>query len=102
MARFAFRFRIAPGTEQRYREVHDEMSAALRDVYRAAGLRNYCLFIDGEEVFAFVEADADPAAALATVAEHPLELAFNAELGDVIVGLDPVPAPLSEVWHLDD
>jgi L-rhamnose mutarotase len=102
MARFAFRFRIAPGSGERYRRVHDEMSAQLREVYREAGLRNYRLFLDGEEVFAFVEADGDPAAALAAVAEHPLEVAFNAELADVIVGLDPLPTQLPEVWHLDD
>jgi len=102
MERFAFRFRIAPGSAERYRRVHDEMSAKLREVYREAGLHNYCLFLDGEEVFAFVEADADPAAALAAVSRHPLEVAFNEALADVIVGLDPVPAELPEVWHLDD
>lgn len=101
MARFAFRFKIAPGAEERYRQVHDEMPAALREVYREAGLRNWSLFLDGEEVFAFLEAD-DPEAALAAVGEHPLEVAFNRELADVIVSLDPVPAPLPEVWHLDD
>jgi len=102
MGRFAFRFHIAPGSAERYRRVHDEMSARLRDVYRDAGLRNYCIFLDGEEAFAFVEAEGDPAAALAAVSRHPLEIAFNDELVDVIVGLDPGPARLPEVWHLDD
>lgn len=105
MERFAFRFSIAPGSEGSYRRAHDEMSVELRRVYRDAGLHNYCLFIDGSDVFAFVESERDPVVALAEVAGHPLEVAFNRELEDVIVGLadkSGVPERLPEVWHLDD
>jgi len=102
MQRFAYRFSIAAGSEDRYRAAHDTMAPALRRLYSEAGLRNYTLFLDGTDVFAFLESERDPAAVLAAVGADPLEIEFNRGLEGVIVDLDAAaPAPMQEVWHLD-
>ena len=102
MERLAFLLAIRSGTEQAYDAAHETMSDALHEVYRAAGLRNWTMFRLATEVVGYVECDGDIRAALAAVADHPLERAFNDRLAEVFVDeTDPRHGmrELKEIWH---
>lgn len=102
MQRLAFLMSIRPGTEQAYDHAHQCMSEELYDVYHRAGLRNWTMFRLGTQVVGYVECEDDVRAALAVVARHPLERAFNDALADVFVpeGHRAYGArELEEVWH---
>jgi L-rhamnose mutarotase len=105
MNRYMYVLRIRPGTGDAYVRAHDEMPERLRTLYRSAGMRNYSLFMNGEQVIAYCECEGDPVAAFAAVARDPLEQEFTASLDGVIVELpaddEGVPVRVDEVWHVD-
>ncbi len=75
-------------------------SAALK----AAGCRNYSIFIRGSDLFAYIEVD-DFAAFRASMAASPVDARWQAEMADLI---DPLTDPatgfhqrLEEIFRLD-
>ena len=104
MNRLCFQLTIRPEMGPRYDEAHECMSDQLRRVYHDCGLKNWTMFRLDTLVIGYVECDGDVRKALADVAEHPLEVAFNAALADVFVNDatgSPVLRELNEVWHAD-
>lgn len=100
--RSAFVLRVRPDKVDEYVEAHrnvwPEMLAALRD----AGIRNYTIFRNGNEMFGYFECD-DLEAAAAYMAEQPV----NARWQDTMAGLlearvpNSGPAALEEIFRLD-
>jgi L-rhamnose mutarotase len=96
--------RLLPGAEAEYRRRHasiwPEMSAALR----AAGARDYSIFIRGDDLFAYLEVD-DFAAFRASMAATEVNDRWQADMASLI---DPLTDPatgfhqrLQEVFHLE-
>lgn len=100
--RSAFVLRVRPDKIAEYVEAHrnvwPEMLAALRD----AGIRNYTIFRNGNEVFGYFESDD-----LEAAAEHMAQQEVNARWQDTMAGLleervrDEGPAGLEEIFRLD-
>jgi L-rhamnose mutarotase len=100
--RSAFVLRVRPDKLDEYVEAHrnvwPEMLAALRD----AGIRNYTIFRNGNEMFGYFESD-DLEAAAAYMAQHEV----NARWQDAMAGLleervpGSGPPSLEEVFRLD-
>jgi L-rhamnose mutarotase len=100
--RSAFVLRVRPDKIDEYvqahRDVWPEMLAALRD----AGIRNYTIFRNGNEMFGYFESD-DLDAAGAYMATQEV----NARWQDAMAGLleervpDAGPPALEEVFRLD-
>ena len=74
------------------------------DALKAAGARDYSIFIRGDDLFAYLEVD-DFAAFRATMAEQPVNDRWQAEMAELI---DPLTDPatgfhqrLEEIFHLD-
>ncbi len=54
--RYAFRMRLKPGAGAEYARLHDDLPDAMREQLGRAGVRTYTIFIDSEDLFAYLEA----------------------------------------------
>ena len=104
MERIGFVMRLLPGQEEEYRRRHNpiwpEMTAALK----AAGARNYSIFLRGDELFGYLEVE-DFAGFRRSMDESPVNERWQAGMAALI---DPLTDPetgfhqrIDEVFHLD-
>jgi len=49
--------RVKPGCEEEYRRWHREVWPELTDLVRKAGVRNYTIFMHGQDLFSYLEVD---------------------------------------------
>ena len=54
--RIGFTMRVLPGREADYRRRHEQVWPELLADLRAAGARNYSIFLRGQDLFAYLEA----------------------------------------------
>jgi L-rhamnose mutarotase len=53
--RYAFRIRLKPGTGEEYARLHDDVDQEVLEGIRRAGVHNYSIFLDAEDVFGYME-----------------------------------------------
>ncbi|MBA3842692.1 MAG: L-rhamnose mutarotase [Actinobacteria bacterium] len=100
--RSAFVLRVRPDKIDEYVKAHANVWPDLLSALRAAGIRNYSIFRNGNEVFGYFEAD-DLEAAAAQMEEQEV----NARWQDTMASLleervpDAGPATLEEIFRLD-
>jgi L-rhamnose mutarotase len=100
--RSAFVLRVRPERIDDYVAAHAQVWPEMLDALRGAGIRNYTIFRDGNQVFGYFEAD-DLAAAGAYLERQ----AVSARWQDAMAGLleervpDAGPPPLPEIFRLD-
>ena len=93
----AFVARLRPEHIEDYIKAHDNFSSELRAKYRAAGIHQIRLFLSGEQLFMYVEAD-DYEKARAALAEDPHDRRWQQEVGPM---KDLDFQPLTEIFRLD-
>jgi L-rhamnose mutarotase len=103
MERVGFTMRVLPGKEAEYRRRHAAVWPDMLDALRAAGARDYSIFIRGSDLFAYLVVD-DFDAFRASMAASPVNARWQAEMASLI---DPLTDPatgfhqrLDEVFHL--
>ena len=104
MERIGFTMLLLPGQEAEYRRRHAAVWPEMLDALRAAGARDYSIFINGDALFAYLEVE-DFAAFRASMAAAPVNDRWQAEMASLI---DPLTDPatgfhqrLEEIFHLD-
>ena len=104
MERVCFQLHVRPERIDEYRERHRAVWPEMLDALRAAGARDYTIFIYGDELFAYLEVD-DFAAFRASMAAAQVNTRWQADMAALI---DPLTDPatgfhrrLEEVFHLD-
>jgi L-rhamnose mutarotase len=104
MERVGFTMRVLPDQEAEYRRRHAAVWPDLVDALRAAGARDYSIFIRGSDLFAYLVVD-DFDAFRASMAASAVNARWQAEMASLI---DPLTDPatgfhrrLDEVFHLD-
>ena len=104
MERIGFTMRLLPGQEAEYRRHHAAVWPEMLAALRAAGARDYTIFIHGDDLFAYLEVD-DFAAFRASMAADPVNTRWQAEMASLI---DPLIEPatgfhqrLEEIFHLE-
>ena len=104
MERIGFCMRLLPGAEAEYRRRHQHVWPDLLADLRAAGARNYSIFIRGSDLFAYLEVD-DFARFTEQMATAQANERWQAEMASLI---DPLTDPatgfherVEEVFHLD-
>jgi L-rhamnose mutarotase len=104
MERVGFTMRLLPGREAEYRHRHAAVWPEMLDALRAAGARDYSIFIHGADLFAYLEVD-DFAAFRAAMAASEVNDRWQAGMAELI---DPLTDPatgfhqrLEEIFHLD-
>ena len=104
MERVGFTMRLLPGQEPEYRRRHAAVWPEMLDALRAAGARDYSIFIHGDQLFAYLVVD-DFDAFRASMAATEVNDRWQAEMASLI---DPLTDPatgfhqrLEEIFHLD-
>ena len=104
MERIGFVMRLLPGQEAEYRRRHAAVWPEMLDTLKAAGARDYSIFLRGEDLFGYLEVE-DLAAFRATLAESDVNARWQTEMAGLI---DPLTDSatgfhrrLDEVFHLD-
>ncbi|HET7726227.1 MAG TPA: L-rhamnose mutarotase [Candidatus Limnocylindrales bacterium] len=104
MERIGFRMRLRPGAEGEYRRRHAEVWPELLADLSAAGASNYSIFLDGEDLFGYLEVE-DFERFRAAMAASGANARWQPGMASLI---DPLTDPatgfhrrMDEVFHLD-
>ena len=55
--RYAFRMQLRPDTADEYVRLHEQVDPAVLDALRRGGVHNYSIFLDGQDLFSYLEID---------------------------------------------
>lgn len=106
MQRVAFRLRVKPERQAEYEEIHARVWPELLADMRAAGIRNYTIFADGSDLFAYLECD-DWDAVNRALASSDADRRWQSWMNDYLDrpldenGAPLAPALLREVFRMD-
>ena len=104
MERVGFTMRLLPGQEAEYRRRHADVWPEMLDALKAAGVRDYSIFLHGIDLFAYLEVD-DFDRFRERMAATEVNDRWQADMAELI---DPLTDPatgfhqrLEEIFHLD-
>ena len=104
MERVGFTMRLLPGQEAEYRRRHADVWPEMLHALKAAGARDYSIFLHGVDLFAYLEVE-DFARFREQMAATEINDRWQAEMAELI---DPLTDPatgfhqrLEEIFHLD-
>jgi L-rhamnose mutarotase len=104
MERVGFTMQLLPSQEAEYRRRHAAVWPEMLDALKAAGVRDYSIFLHGIDLFAYLEVD-DFARFRASMAASDVNDRWQAEMAELI---DPLTDPatgfhqrLEEIFHLE-
>lgn len=104
MRRIAFTMKIKPGSEEEYRRRHQQVWPDLLADLKAAGCSNYSIFIQGLDLFAYMEVE-DFQRFLSVMATSQASQRWEDHMKDILIReTEPdtgFPYVLPEVFHLD-
>jgi L-rhamnose mutarotase len=105
MERIGFVMRLLPGAEAEYRRRHAAVWPEMLAELRAAGASNYSIFVHGQDLFGYLEAE-DFETFRAYMAASDVNARWQAAMGSGLI--DPLTDPatgfhrqIDEVFHLD-
>ncbi len=105
MERYAWKATIKEGMREEYKRRHDEIWQEMKDLLKAAGIRNYSIWNTGDELFGYYECEKGIAYAAKMQAESPVVAKWNEYMKDVMVmeadpktGAQPL---LREMFYLE-
>ena len=104
MQRQAFTMRIKPGFEVEYRKRHDEIWPELSKLLKAAGIRDYSIYLDKNTGTLFAVQKLTDNNTNDDLPHHPLMKKWWAYMSDIMEtnpDNSPVTHPLEEVFHTD-
>jgi L-rhamnose mutarotase len=102
--RIALHTRVRADRIDQYEQAHKTVPVELTDAIRAAGVVSWTIWRSGTDLFHVIDC-ADYAAMLAGLAEHPVNVAWQAEMADLLATAhdysgDGAAAALPVVWQL--
>lgn len=90
MERMAWRGRIKPGCKAEYIRRHKEIWPEMVAVLKEAGICNYTIFANGDELFGYYECEKGIAYAEETQARSPVVDRWNTYMADILeLEMDP-------------
>ena len=105
MERMAWKGRICPGKKDEYIRRHREIWPEMVKVLKDAGICNYTIFCNGDEVFGYYECSRGLAFAEKTQAESPVVDRWNESMKGILeMEMDPetgAQPKLEPVFRLD-
>ena len=104
MQRIAFTMNIQPGSEEEYRKRHKQVWPELLADLKRAGCSRYSIYIQGLNLFAYMEVE-DFQHFRSVMAASQVSERWEQYMSDILIrNVDPAtgfPHVLSEVFHLD-
>jgi L-rhamnose mutarotase len=104
MQRVAFTMRLKRGFEAEYRRRHDEIWPELSALLKAAGIRDYSIFLDSKNGTLFAVQKLTRGNTVNDLPNHPLMKRWWAYMADIMEtnpDTSPVSRPIEEVFHTD-
>ena len=105
MERMAWKGRIKPGCKAEYIKRHNEIWPEMVELLKSAGICNYTIFANGEELFVYYECERCIAFAEKTQADSPVVDRWNEYMKDILeLEMDPITGAqpkLEPVFRLD-
>jgi L-rhamnose mutarotase len=100
--RTAFVLRVRPDKIEEYVDAHRAVWPEMLDALRAAGIRNYTIFRDGNQMFGYFEAD-DLEATARYLARQNVSTRWQDDMADLLEQRVPDQGPpaLEEVFRLE-
>jgi L-rhamnose mutarotase len=100
--RTAFVLRVRPDKIEEYIRAHRDVWPEMLDALRAAGIRNYTIFRDGDMMYGYFEAD-DLAAAGHYLAQQDVSTRWQDAMAELLMERVPDGGPpaLEEIFRLD-
>lgn len=105
MERLAWKGKIKPGCKEEYVKRHNEIWPEMVEVLKNAGICNYTIFANGEELFGYYECEKGVAYAERIQAQSEVVDRWNVYMEDILeLEMDPetgAQPKLLEVFRLD-
>lgn len=105
MEKYAWSAKLIHGKREEYARRHKEIWQEMKEVLKAAGIRNYTIWTDGETLFGYYECEKGVDFAAKTQANSPDVKKWNEYMQDVMtMPLDPITGAqpqLTQVFSLD-
>jgi len=100
--RSAFVLRVRPDKIEEYSRAHREVWPEMLEALRGAGIHNYTIFRDGNQMFGYFEAD-DLAAAERHLAQQAVSTRWQDSMAKLLEQRVPAGGPpaLEEIFRLD-
>jgi L-rhamnose mutarotase len=100
--RSAFVLRVRPDKVDEYAETHRNVWPEMLEALRGAGIRNYTIFRNGNEMFGYFETD-DLERAGTFMAEQEVSSRWQDAMAELLEERvpDAGPPPLEEIFRLD-
>jgi L-rhamnose mutarotase len=105
MERYAWKATLKKDKRVEYVKRHDEIWQEMKDMLNDAGVRNYSIWLNGDEIFGYYECEKGVKHALKTQSESPITARWNDYMEDVMdMPLDPETGAqphLEQVFYFD-
>ncbi len=91
MEKYAWRGKIVPGMQEEYRKRHDNIWPEMKEVLANAGIVNYSIWMQGEELFGYYECEKGVDYAAKVQAESDVVKKWDEYMKDILImEKDPV------------
>ena len=90
MEKYAWRATLKEGKKEEYIRRHNEIWQEMVDLLKSAGIRNYSIWLSGNDIFGYYECEKGIDFATKTQSESPIVDKWNEYMDDVMeMPLDP-------------
>ena len=104
MERYAWKAGLLPGKREEYIKRHDEIWPEMTELLRGAGIRNYSIWLTGDELFGYYECEFGAEFAARAQGGSPVVDRWNEFMKDIMVmDMDPRTGAqplMTEVFYL--
>ncbi len=91
MEKYAWRGKIVPGMQEEYKKRHDNIWPEMKEVLANAGIVNYSIWMQGEELFGYYECEKGVDYAAKVQAESSVVKKWDEYMKDILImEKDPV------------
>ena len=91
MEKYAWRGKIVPGMQEEYKKRHDNIWPEMKEVLADAGIVNYSIWMQGEELFGYYECEKGVEYAAKVQAESSVVKKWDEYMKDILImEKDPV------------
>lgn len=102
MERKAWRASVKDGFIEEYKRRHDEIWDEMKHVLKSAGICNYTIFLDGNDLFGYYECEKGVKYADQVQNQSAIVDKWNEYMSDILIWKDDKTQPkLEEVFRLD-
>ena len=84
MKKLAGRLKLRPGCREEYIKRHDEIWPEMKTMMAEAGIHNYTIWLDGEDLFEYMEVD-DPEAMIAVLKNSEVKKRWDLYMSDILI-----------------